>query len=107
MVTRNLDRLGRITIPKQFFEKLAFEQFQKCEITIEYGGICIKAFDGENIETRPNIGMVRRLDGLFRMSIPSEYREVLGIRRNSIHEMILDGKTIKIVTEEIKKESSE
>ena len=73
---RRLDRLHRIAIPKQFYDKLELYVGQPMEITVEYGNICMKPFDYTDINSKPYVGIVRRIDEVHRVTIPAEYLNV-------------------------------
>lgn len=47
---------------------------------MEYGCVCIKRFDSDGIETRPNVGTIRIIDKNHRISIPIDYLEMLKIK---------------------------
>ena len=96
MFARKLDKLRRVTIPTALFKMLKFKEFQEVEITIEYGFICIKAFDSNEIAKRPHIGVVRNLDYLKRIVIPAEYLKVLKIEPDTELIITLDGAELKI-----------
>lgn len=65
-------------------------------LLIEYGKICIKKFERENIQKKPYIGIVRELDDLRRVVIPAEYLRVLEIEIGDIIQLRLEDKVIKV-----------
>lgn len=76
---RKMDRLGRIGIPSKVSKKLGFLENQELEITIEYGEICIKKFQREDVQKKQYVGIVRKMDPVNRVCIPREYLDVLKI----------------------------
>ena len=96
MFTRRIDHLRRIVIPSKLRNELKFEKYQEVEITIEYGCICIKAFNSSNINEKSYIGIVRRIDELGRICIPADYLNVLKIEKNTEFIITLIGEKVKI-----------
>lgn len=94
MTQRKLDRIGRIVIPKKIFRELNFSEWQDTEITIEYGKICIKAYKEDEIEKRPYVGIVRSLEQLHRLTIPTEYLKVLGIEKGTYCSLSIEDEKI-------------
>ena len=79
MNIRKIDQLGRVRIPIKVTRKLEVSEGQEMEIIMEYGRICIKKFQRENIQERPYVGIVRKLDELNRLTIPRCYIDWLKI----------------------------
>lgn len=101
MARRKLDRFGRLVIPKDYRKELNFEKGQMIELTIEYGKICIKAFDGE-INLKPYLGIVKRLDDhLGRVGIPKEYLEILNMDINSYYEIWVENSKVIVSNQSI------
>lgn len=97
MEKRKITKGRRLNIPSKFLDELELSaEWQEVELTIEYGKICIKKFERENIQKKPYIGIVRELDDLRRVVIPAEYLRVLGIERGDILQLRLEGKVIKV-----------
>lgn len=101
MTERKLDNLGRIVIPKSFFRKLNFSEWQEVEITIEYGKICVKAYKDDGMEKRPYVGVVRGLDQLHRLTIPTEYLKILDMEKRIYYKLSLGAGKIIISKKEI------
>lgn len=93
---RKIDKAGRLRIPDCYFKQLEMHEYQEIEITIEYGKICIKKFERGNIDLKPYVGIVRTLDELYRVSIPSEYLKLLGIMKGDKIALELGVRKIKI-----------
>lgn len=80
MKQRKFDNLRRLYIPIQFFNELGLSQNQEMEITMEYGEVCIKKFQREDIQNKQFIGHIRKLDELHRIVIPIEYVQLLQLK---------------------------
>lgn len=93
---RRLDGLRRVVIPIEIYRELEFQDWQEVEITIEYGKICVKKYEHQDIKQVPYIGMVRRLDNLHRIVIPIEYMMVCKIEENTDLKFLLIGEKIEI-----------
>lgn len=91
---RTLDKLRRICIPKDFLNNLNIWSY--VELTIEYGQICIKKFEFNDLKSRRFIGIVRKIDSLNRIVIPMEYLSILGISTEKQILMYLEDNMIKI-----------
>ncbi len=50
---RNLDKLGRLTLPKELREKLAFGEHQKFLVWNENGCICLQPISGDESTSDP------------------------------------------------------
>lgn len=94
---RKLDKLNRICIPIKFFNVLGLSQNQEMEIIFEYGQISIKKFKRENIQERSYIGIIRRLDNLHRLVIPTEYLSLQGITPGEMITVTMENEKIKIM----------
>lgn len=79
MLTRKIDKVGRICIPKRYLEPLEINRRQEMEITIEYGKIYVKKFSKDNLKERQYVGIVRRIDSINRIIIPVEFLKLLNI----------------------------
>lgn len=97
MEKRKITKGRRLNIPSKFLDELELSaEWQEVELTIEYGKICIKKFERENIQKKPYIGIVRELDDLRRVVIPAEYLRVLKIEIGDIIQLRLEDKVIKV-----------
>ena len=76
---KKLDALRRVVIPAEFRKKLLFTELQAVEIAISFGEIHVVKFQEENWQTKPFLGIVRNLDALGRLCIPSEYLDFLDL----------------------------
>ena len=94
---RKFQKFNRIGIPNKFFNELGLSQNQEMEIIFEYGQICIKKFDRENIQERPYIGIVKRIDNLHRLVIPIEYLSLQGIEPGEMITLEIENETIKLI----------
>ncbi len=94
--TRKFDALGRLVIPAKICHELQFEKSQKVEITIEYGKICIKKYKQRDIQKVPYLGIIRALDSLNRVVIPSEYVRVCKIEKGDNLKISMLGEKIEI-----------
>lgn len=84
MKSRNVDRNGRVIIPKKIRKELKFEPYQKLEIIIEYGELCLRKYNSSiKLKNRPYLGIVREMDKYNRIAIPAEYRTLLGLAENT------------------------
>lgn len=87
MKLKRIDSLRRLVIPKKICTKFNMKEYQELELTIEYGHICIKIFDSNDISKRPYVGIVRKLDSLNRIVIPAEYLKCLEITQYTLLSM--------------------
>ena len=102
MKGRKMDQAGRIMIPKKIYKELKLEPYQKLEILIEYGELCLRKYDSNiNLKNQPFLGIVREMDRYNRISIPEEYREKLDIHQGSILTLKLEEKTIKVLKNDV------
>lgn len=92
---RKMNNARRVVIPSEFFNELGLSQNQEMEITIEYGELCIKKFQPEDMQSKQFIGIVRCIDSFHRITIPAEYFQLLGIEPGEITLRMEKG-TIKI-----------
>ena len=88
---------GRLTIPKEFREELKIGKWEKMELTIEYGRICIKPYSCSDITQLPYVGIVRMMTEQNRIIIPKEYLEVCGIEENEAVLLSLSGEKIEVI----------
>lgn len=72
-----IDSLRRVKIPTHLLKELNFSKRQAVEVSIQYGKICIRKFENQNLQTKPFVGIVRNLDHEGRVVIPSEYLKLL------------------------------
>lgn len=93
---QTIDELGRLLIPVKIRRELQFEAYQEVEITIEYGKICIKKYEQQDIKKVPYLGMIRALDKQDRLVIPRDYMRVCKIERYREVEISLVGEKIEI-----------
>ena len=99
--TCKIDSQRRLFFPEWICERYAITEYQPLEITIEYGGICIKKFESsEDVLNKPYTGIVRKTTSKCRLSIPKEFCEVLGIDQDSL--LIVDLKNNKIRLKKVK-----
>lgn len=96
MLKRRIDNVGRVCIPSQFINELRLFQNQQVEITVEYGEVCIKKFQRKDLETRQFVGIVRNLDSLHRISIPTEYIKLMGLEPGKEITLKIEKGAIKI-----------
>lgn len=95
MIVTKLDNARKIFIPRKLCNLLKIKEHQEVELTIEYGCICIKKFDSNNIASRPHVGVVRYLDAQHRVVIPKEYLNCIHIELDS--KLQLDFRNNKII----------
>lgn len=86
----------RICIPQKMCKELNFSECEEVEITIEYGYLCVKKFDAQEISKKPYIGIVRKLDLQHCLRIPTEYLKTLHILPNRYVQFELDKAEQKI-----------
>lgn len=84
-IVRNLDRLGRITLPREYRRVLGLIAGAEVDMWLDNDIIRIKLWD-----KNPPRGIVRSLDSLGRISTPKEYRNTLGIKQKDPVDMYLD-----------------
>lgn len=99
MKYRKIDKLGRLYIPGEFQQKYEVQPGRAMELTIEYGKICIKPFNWEDIKERPSIGIVRYVDNIGRICIPREFLSILEFSRNT--QYLVEYEDEKIIIQEI------
>lgn len=87
---------NRISIPSKLRKEMNISIDQPLEISIEYGLLCVQPFNGEKIHERPFVGIVRLLDNNGRITIPSEYLEVLDYSPNDRFEVFAQNEKIII-----------
>lgn len=80
-----VDSLGRVIIPSMYRHAHNLTPGDSVEIFIEYGSICIKPFEPENLNLHRCIAIVRRIDNLNRICIPTEYFTTLGWKKNEFY----------------------
>lgn len=89
-VSRPIDVLGRITIPKELRESLDLDAYEPIDISINNGSLELKHFD-KNLK---EIGIFRNLDSLGRVVIPMEIRKMFDIEPCDRLLLKVKGKTI-------------
>lgn len=72
-----INSLRRVKIPTYLLKELNFSKRQEVEISLQYGKICIRKFENQDLQTRPFVEIVRNLDPEGRVVIPSEYLNLL------------------------------
>jgi len=94
----NLEKLGRICIPKIIADNIGLVPKTEVEVFISHGEICIRKYDASNLKNAEFTGIIRRLDPLNRVTIPKEYLSILNIKVNSKVEFhLLEDNTMKVV----------
>lgn len=73
IITRKVDELGRIVIPKEMREELKIEQGQKLNISIRNQNIVL------SVDIEQEDGIAMKVDELGRILIPYQIREKMGI----------------------------
>lgn len=96
MLKRKNDSLWRIYIPKKIINELKLSQNQEMEITLEYGEICLKKFQQEDIRKRKFVGIVRSIDSYYRINIPREYMKLMGLKPGNKVTFKIEEETIKL-----------
>lgn len=85
---RKIDSNGRLVIPTFGTFYLDLKEGSKVEIFIKKGKIHIRKFDEVKFENNPELcdytGLVRSLDALRRVVIPSEYLEILHMHKDMV-----------------------
>lgn len=89
-IARNLDGLGRATLPIEYRKSLEIKSGEPVDMYL----------DGKIIRIRnavkPNRGIVRNLDYLGRVVLPKEYRKYLNLPGGELVDMYLDGEEVCI-----------
>lgn len=89
-VVRNLDPLGRITLPKEYRKSLGMYLEDKVDMYLDNGIVCVKSYrEGESPK-----GIVRKIDKIGRVSLPKEYRRTLRIEETEPVDIYLNGQVI-------------
>lgn len=98
MTKRRISNFNRLCIPQKFCKALDFAPCEQVEITIEYGFLCIKKFNPHEINKKPYIGIVKKLDLQHSVRLPSSYLDLLNMKPHDYVklEVDLDRKKIKI-----------
>lgn len=91
-MVRNLDSLGRFVIPKEYRKILGLGDGSNVSMVIENGRIIIAPFIENNVSA---VGVVRKMDSLGRVTIPGEYKKVLGMaNRKPVSATIEDDRVV-------------
>ncbi|MBE5822262.1 MAG: AbrB/MazE/SpoVT family DNA-binding domain-containing protein [Clostridiales bacterium] len=85
-----------VKIPKDLSQKLGINVHDELEITFEYGQICIRKLQRENINLREYVGIIREMGTANKVSIPEEYIKLLGNPKSV--KVIGEGRAIKLMT---------
>lgn len=88
IITRKVDELERIVIPKEMREKLKIKHGQKLNISVKNHNIVL------SIETEQEDGITMRIDELGRILIPYQIREKMGIVAKQEWNTFIKGKKI-------------
>lgn len=90
-ITKRLDKQGRLVIPIEFLNHLHLYPLEKFEITLEYGEICIRKFNLDNVDLKeiPNISILKLMDKQHRIQIPENYKKLLGITNYDLLSIVL------------------
>ena len=96
MIEKKIDSFRRVKIPTCFFKEQNFSERQPLEISIQFGEICIEKFQKETVQTKPFTGIVRNLDSVHRIVIPSEYLDILDLKPGTNVNLEVTGNLIKI-----------
>jgi AbrB family transcriptional regulator, transcriptional pleiotropic regulator of transition state genes len=85
-ITRKLDHLGRICIPKELRRTLGFKENQPVEIQVSGNRMIVQ----KEKENENSFGVVRCIDSLGRIVFPIEARRTLRLEENDSLEVMVD-----------------
>ena len=98
-ITKRLDDQGRLVVPIEFLKYLHLSPFEKFEVTLEYGEICIRRFYLDNVDIKkiPRISILKSMDKEHRILIPENYKKLLGITNNDLLSIVLHENEIHLL----------
>lgn len=83
-ITRRVDTLGRVCIPKELRKSFGFVEGQAVDVQLSGNRIIVQK---ENVESA---GLIRYIDNLGRLVFPMEIRKNLGINKDDSLEIMVD-----------------
>lgn len=90
-IVRNLDRLGRVTLPVEMRRSLGMVAEEEVDMWLNGGVICVQLLNKKDLH-----GIVRAIDNLGRIVPPREYLKSLKINTGDPVDMYLNGEVICI-----------
>ena len=95
----HMDTLNRIFIPAPLRKQLFLKEKELMEITLQHGQLYLQKFVEEGWKERPFVGIVRAMDSLGRVCIPTEYCKLLNFQPSTWYQYSLVDSTILITLE--------